>query len=90
MRGERERSGALAKRGGLLKRICAEDKEALDLIDQAEQGKQGARTDLVSNIHDVAARPAGTTRQRALRKLRKDRPDLHARKPVSRPRARGF
>jgi len=61
----------------LLKRICADDKEVLDLIDQAEQGNQGKRTDLVDNVNEVA-RPTGNARQHALRKLRKDRPDLHA------------
>jgi hypothetical protein len=65
----------------MLKRICAEDKEALDLIDQATQGKHGGdrkseriKTDIVrldTNQH-------GNTRQHALRKLRKSRPDLHA------------
>jgi hypothetical protein len=61
----------------MLKRICAEDKEAFDLIDQVTQGKQGERTDLVNNVNEVV-RPLGNTRQRALRQLRKSRPDLHA------------
>ncbi len=42
---------------GLLKRICADDREALDLIDQAEQGATG-----VYNINTLS-RPTGTTRQ---------------------------
>jgi len=61
----------------MLKRICAEDDEAIDLIDQATKGQQGRRTDIVDNVNEVA-RPSGNTRQRALRQLRKSRPDLHA------------
>lgn len=41
-----------------------------------KDGRQGARTDLVSNIHEVE-RPAGTTKDAALRRLRKDAPALH-------------
>jgi hypothetical protein len=40
---------------------------------------QGQRNDLVDNINDVATSPDGTSREAALRKLRKDRPDLHTR-----------
>ncbi len=63
----------------LLKRTCSGDEDALKLlnsIDEAEKGNQGQRTDLVSNVHKVT-RPAGNTRQRALRMLREGRPDLH-------------
>src|SRR5262249_9186857 len=46
----------------MLRRICAEDKEALDEIDKATAGRQGERTDLVSNRNKVTAeRPVGTT-----------------------------
>lgn len=62
----------------MLQRICADDTEALDLIDRVVQGKQGERTDLVDNVHEVGSRPTGNDRQRALRKLRKDSPVLHA------------
>jgi hypothetical protein len=62
----------------MLERICAEDKEALDLIDQATQGKQG-RPSKLENIDIVNVIPSGNARQHALRKLRKSRPDLHAR-----------
>jgi hypothetical protein len=64
----------------MLKRVCEEDKEALDLIDQTLKGeeRQGERTDLVNNVNEVQARPEGNSEQYALRKLRKDRPDLHA------------
>jgi hypothetical protein len=62
-----------------LKHICQDDKEALDAIDWVTGHSQGKRTDLVSNVHEVKEekRPAGNTAKRALRKLRKDRPDLH-------------
>lgn len=61
-----------------LKAICTSraDYEALDLVDKATTGKQGQRTDLVDNINKVG-RPDGTSNTYALRKLRKDRPDLH-------------
>lgn len=39
-------------------------------------GKQGTRSDLVDNIHDVS-RPTGTSEAAALRRLRTSRPDLH-------------
>lgn len=63
-----------------VKRLCADDPEAMDLIDQATAGRQGKRTDLVDNIHEVplVERPAGTSPEAALRRLRKDRPDLHS------------
>jgi hypothetical protein len=69
-------------------RPCAEDNEALDLIEQVTQRKRGRPSkvenvdnininDPVDNINKVS-RPAGTSRQQALRKLRKSRLDLHA------------
>ena len=56
----------------------------LDLIDQAEQasGKPGARPDLSDNVRKVKAKTGthfgGNAAQQALRRPRKDRPDLHA------------
>ncbi len=77
----------MCKRGGvvtgLLKRTCSGDTDALNLIDEAEKEApavfHGNRytSSAVSNIHSTS-RPAGTTRQRALRMLRTGRPDLHA------------
>ena len=63
--------------------------EALDLIDQVTVGGQGAPTgnknasDDKTNLSnrkvcETEQYPAGTTRQYALRKLRKDAPELHA------------
>jgi hypothetical protein len=65
----------------MLRDMCRRDPEALDLLDQALQGRQGERTDLVDNVHDVeeVERPAGNTSAAALRRLRKDAPELHAR-----------
>jgi len=66
----------------LLKRICADDPEALDLIDRAmgRKGRADKITANVDNIHDSGdlERPSGTSRDSALRKLRKDAPELHA------------
>ncbi len=62
----------------MLKRICGQDKVALDLIDQVTRAGPGTRTDLVYNIHQVDT-PKGTSSARAFRRLRKQRPDLHKR-----------
>jgi hypothetical protein len=62
----------------LLKRICKEDKEALDEIDKVIQREPFKHMDDVSNRNIIEPRPAGTTEQYSLRRLRKDRPDLHA------------
>jgi hypothetical protein len=66
-----------------LKRLCHEDMEALDLIDQVTVGRQGGdrRSEQAikrSNITLDTTEQRGTTRQYALRKLRKDAPELHA------------
>jgi hypothetical protein len=62
-----------------LKRLCAGDSEAIDALDQATAGRQGARTDLVNNIKEVTRSPEGTSAQYAIRRLRQQRPDLHGR-----------
>lgn len=61
----------------LVRRIIASDAEALDLLDQALAGRQGERTDLLDISKEVKA-PTGTTQAAALRRLRKDKPELHA------------
>ena len=73
-----------------LKRVCAGDTVALDLIDQAERaqtphgGDRRSEAIKIDNINlekRAAAEsevPSGTAAQYALRRLRKDRPDLHA------------
>jgi hypothetical protein len=57
----------------LIKRICGDDPEAIDLLDRALKRMP------VDNIHGHETRPSGTSEQRAIRKLREGRPDLHAR-----------
>jgi|SRR5271157_31400 len=48
--------------------------EALDMLDRVTVGKQGAHVDNVN----MRGGPNGNARQYALRKLRKDAPELHA------------
>ncbi len=67
----------------MLQRICADDTGVVDLLDIATQGKHAGNgsnqyaSANVDNVH-ISTRPAGNDRQRALRKLRKDSPALHA------------
>lgn len=61
----------------LVRRIVADDVEALDLLDRALQGKHGGdRTKSANSTLDPNGR--GTTKDYALRRLRKDAPELHA------------
>jgi hypothetical protein len=60
---------------GLVRRIVVEDVEALDLLDRATQNP-GGRPETGSII--TSFRPEGTTKDKALRRLRKDAPELHA------------
>lgn len=66
--------------------VCRDDSEAEDAIDKATkndpgppEGNHNAAKDktTLDNIQDSKA-PTGTSRQAAIRRLRKDRPDLHA------------
>ena len=60
-----------------LKHLCRDDKAALDAINQVTL-HQGERTDLHNNVMKVGEAPRqGNSNTYALRKLRKDRPDLH-------------
>lgn len=59
----------------LLRSICRDDNEARTLIDEAVENPAHVHRD-VDNIH--VARPDGTSKDRALRKLRRDAPELHA------------
>lgn len=78
--------GTPAKTGGLgssvrqLYGLCEADPEARDAIDDQlqKEGRPGHRTDLGNNVPKVK-RPEGNSEAKALRRLRKDRPDLHAR-----------
>lgn len=54
--------------------------QAQDLLDQVSGNRQGQRGNFLYNIQEVAesSAPTGTSREAGLRRLRKDRPDLHA------------
>ena len=58
-----------------LRGICRDDPEALDAIDRATQNAPHIHTGDVDNVN---VRPGGNASATALRRLRKDRPDLHA------------
>ncbi len=67
----------------LIKRICGNDTETLDLIDRATANPNGTNQYSIQNVGvdnvntHIEERPDGNDREYALRKLRKDRPDLH-------------
>ncbi|MGW6009682.1 hypothetical protein [Streptomyces sp. NPDC055210] len=66
----------------LVRKLVADDPEALDLFDRAVQRESGGSSKIeptVDNLHseDDLARPSGTSREAGLRRLRKARPDLH-------------
>lgn len=63
-----------------IKRLCRDDAEALDLIDQAVQSPVG-RPETLYIIQDSKQEiaPTGTSAEAALRRLRKDAPELHRR-----------
>lgn len=68
----------------MLKRMCRDVPEALDALDRAVQGKHGGDhgnqyTGGKSDIIRLAKPQHGTSADYALRKLRSDRSDLHAR-----------
>jgi hypothetical protein len=59
----------------LVRRIVSDDIDALDLLDQALQNPAHTHAD-VDNIN--ISRPHGTSQSQALRRLRKNAPQLHA------------
>lgn len=59
----------------LVRRIVKDDVETLDLLDQALQNPAHIHADV--NVINVD-RPQGTSQEQALRRLRKDAPELHA------------
>ena len=61
----------------IIKRIVAEDPVTMDLLDRTLQRPTGRPQKTVDNVNKL--RPSGNSAESALRKLRKDRPDLHAR-----------
>lgn len=58
----------------LVKNICRDDTEALNLLDQALQNPASVH----SAGNNVPGRPEGNSQAKALRRLRKDAPELHA------------
>ena len=56
----------------VVRNLVRGDRGAQDLLDQAEQNPPSLHA--VNNVH---GRPSGNGADRALRRLRKDRPDLH-------------
>ena len=62
----------------LIRRIVGDDLEALSLLDEALQNPLGTNQH-VDIINTLDERPTGTSADSALRRLRKDRPDLHTR-----------
>jgi hypothetical protein len=66
----------------LLRDVLSARYQALEEKDRGNPSRQGQRTDLVyteiNDIHEVT-RPTGTSAEAFLRRLRKGRPDIHAR-----------
>lgn len=63
----------------IVRRLVRDDPETLDLLDRALQRPLGSNqhSEGLDNIQTLDP-PSGTSREAALRRLRKDRPDLHA------------
>jgi hypothetical protein len=61
----------------VLRELLKSDVKALDLLDKALQHRHGGPRGKNDNIN--LAQPNGTNAEQALRRLRKDRPDLYAR-----------
>ena len=59
----------------LVRRVVSDDPEAVDLLDRALQNPAHVHSPDVDIVH---VRPDGNSRDRALRKLRADAPNLHA------------
>lgn len=59
----------------LVQRVAAEDPDTVDLLDRELQRPPSLHA--VDNVHGTE-RPSGNSESAALRRLRKDRPDLHA------------
>jgi hypothetical protein len=59
-----------------LKNLMRDEPEVIDLMDRAMQRPSGRPTETLDNVQDRF--PSGNSSAAALRRLRKDRPDLHA------------
>lgn len=62
-----------------LKRLCTDDTEAADMIDEAIRNRPGNPHLTLDNVQGYVAAPTGNTASQALRRLRDQRQDLHAR-----------
>lgn len=62
-----------------IKRLCRDDAAALDALDRAVQNRPGRPSETFDNVQGSAEAPTGNRADQAIRKLRKDRPDLHER-----------
>jgi len=63
-----------------VKRLCRDNPEALNKIDEATQKKIGTNQHSKGdNNVNTQSRPVGNSREQALRKLRKDAPEIHKR-----------
>lgn len=62
----------------LVRRLVADDPEALSLLDHALAGGHVQRSDLVDDVDEVET-PTGSARENALRRLHQHAPELHAR-----------
>lgn len=64
-----------------LRNLCRDDTSAINALDQATQNPVGVHVGDVGDVDNInnskRESPAGTSKTYALRKLRKDRPDLH-------------
>lgn len=61
----------------LVRRVVADDPVTVDLLDRALQGAPSLHR-AVNNGNGTVERPVGNTQAAALRRLRKDAPELHA------------
>jgi hypothetical protein len=59
----------------VLKNLCCDDTEALNELDKVTK-REPCKDAAVDNVN-ITGRPDGNSRAAALRRLRKDRPDLH-------------
>jgi len=69
------RNGGLGSSIKQVLALCVDDADAVNAIDAATQRNSG-RPKIDNNVQDKA--PVGNANRAALRRLRKDRPDLHA------------
>ena len=72
-----EPPGGLGSDQRQLEGLCRDSPEARAVLEEAFQRPEGQAGH--STVYNIHSRPAGTSQASALRKLRRNRPDLHAR-----------